>query len=337
MERKTLEISWASLWRILIFAFFVAIMYLGRDVLLGLFLAIIISSGLEFMVNFLERRGLPRTLGVITIFILAALLITLIVYAIVPVIIVDLTAIFSSVNKTFGGSVLGPLVNLKTAESLGGLLNKLSSQFFSGDISPLGTIAHILGGLVLAIAVIVSSFYLSLSRDGVERFIKAVFPDNYEEAALRIYGRASRKIGLWFRTQIILSLIMGVAMWLGLTLLGVPHAFLLGILAGIFELVPFVGPILSGAAAVIVALPISVTRAVYVLIFSLLLHQFESHFLVPVLAKKSVDIHPVIVIISLLMGAHILGILGVIIAVPTAVVFQEVIEDWSSKKKPKAA
>jgi predicted PurR-regulated permease PerM len=309
------------------------IIYLGRNVLLGLFLAIIISSGLEFLVNFLEKKGLPRTLGVVAIFMLAALAVILLIYAVVPVIIVDLTSIFSTVSNDFGDSFLGSLVNLKTVESFGEILNRLSAQFFAGNLSPIGTLSNILGGLGLAIAVIVSSFYLSLSRDGVERFIKAVFPDAYEEAALRIYTKTSRKIGLWFRAQIILSLIVGISMWIGLAILGVRHSFVLGILAAIFELVPFVGPILSGAMAVIVAFHISFTKAIYVLIFSLLLHQLESHVLVPILAKRSVDVHPVIVIIALLIGAEILGVLGLLIAVPAAVVFQEIIEDWSRNNK----
>ena len=171
-----------------------------------------------------------------------------------------------------------------------------------------------------------------MSRDGVERFIKIIAPVAYEPAALRIYERSRRKIGSWFRMQLILSLIMGVIVWGGLTLLGVQGAFLIGILAAIFELVPFIGPIVAGAFAVVSALGTSAQLAIYTLIFFVVAQQFESNILVPIFNQRSVDLHPVIVITALLIGAEIGGFLGMVIAVPAAAVFQEVVEEWSVKK-----
>ena len=108
-----------------------------------------------------------------------------------------------------------------------------------------------LGSFGLAVAVFASSFYLSLIRDGVEKFLKIVVPLDYDETAMRIYKRSKELIGSWFRMQAVLSIIMGFLVWGGLSLLGVRYAFLIAILAAIFELVPFLGPILSGAVAVV--------------------------------------------------------------------------------------
>jgi len=310
------------------------VLYLGRQILLGLFLAIIISSGLESLVDFLEKFGIPRTLGVILIFLISLFLVIVFIYTIVPLVIVDLNTIFSGVDKSAASTLWGSIVNLKTASSINAFVAKLSQQFFAGNISPLAVFSQTLGSFGLAIAVLVSSFYLSLSRDGVERFIKVVMPLDYEKAALGIYERSRRKIGFWFRTQILLSFVVGVMVWGALLLLGVKHAFILGIVAAIFEIVPFVGPILSGALAVLMALSNSVAVALYTLLAFLAIQQFESHVLVPLLLGRSVGLHPVIVIISLLIGAEVGGVLGLLIAVPAAAVFQEVIEEWSSRKKP---
>ncbi|MEK7195515.1 MAG: AI-2E family transporter [Patescibacteria group bacterium] len=337
MDKKVLDISWLSLWRILLFLSLVSVLFMGRKILLGLFLAIIISSGLEVVVDFLERRGLPRALGVITIFLLFLFLLILVVYTIVPLIIVDLGSVFSGFSRSTAGSIFGSLVNIDSYRSVEELVDKITKGLFSGDISPLGIFSKTLGNFGLAIAVLISSFYLSLSRDGVERFITAVFPDNYEKAALRVYERSRRKIGFWFRTQILLSVIIGLSVWGTLAILGVKHPFLLGVVAGIFEIVPFVGPILSGAAAVLVAMSVSLTLAVYTLIAFLAIQQLESHILVPILLGRTIGLHPVIVIISLLIGAEISGLLGVLIAVPAAAVFVEVIEEWSGKKKAAAS
>jgi predicted PurR-regulated permease PerM len=333
-NRKTLEISWGSLWRILFFVFFVAVLYQGHQILLGLFLAIIISSGLEMLVNFLEARGIPRTIGVILIFFVALLLVIVVMYAIIPLIILELNTVFAGIEKSNPNTILGVLANLRASRSFDAVVSKLYTQFFSGNFSPLDVFSGAVGSLSLAVAVLVSSFYLSLSRDGVERFIKTVFPPDYEKASLKIYEQSKRKIGYWFRTQIILSLIMGFSVWGATMLLGVRHSFLLGVIAGFFEIVPFVGPILSGAVAVLVALSTSMSLGVYTLIAFLVLQQFESNFLVPLLMKKSVGLHPVIVIIALLIGGEVGGLLGLLIAVPAAAVFQEVIDEWSSKKRP---
>ncbi len=337
MDRKTLDISWAGLWRILFFVALIAVMYSGLRILLGLFLALVISSGLEFMVNFLEKRGLPRPLGVILIFLVFALLLVFVIYTLIPLTIIDLNSTITSFSKLATKSWWGPFLNLRAAEGANVLLSRLSSQLFADDASPLSAISNIIGGFALTASILVSSFYLSLYRDGVERFIRAVLPANLEEVALVIYERSRRKVGYWFRSQILLSLTMGALVLMALLILGVPHALLLAILAGVFELVPFIGPILAGAAAVVAAFTASPALGLYTLIVFVALQQIENHILVPLLIGKTVGLHPVIVIIALLLGAEVGGFLGILISVPAAVVLQEVIEDWSSKKRPRQA
>jgi predicted PurR-regulated permease PerM len=332
-EKTTLEISWTTLWRVLFFVALVAVLYEGRQIVLGLFLAIIISSGLEGVVDVLEKRiSLPRSVSVILIFLLALIVFIIIIYTVVPFLLVELATIFSGVDKgSLGG--WGVLFNLQPSPSVGSFVGRLSSQFIASNASPLDMFSRVLGSFGLAAAVLVSSFYLSLNHDGVERFLMVVVPPDYEETTMRIYKRSKQLIGSWFRMQIVLSVIMAFIVWGGLALLGVRYAFLIAILAGVFELVPFLGPILSGALAVVAALLTSTTLAFYTLIFFLIAQQFESHVLVPLLSRRSVGLHPVIVIVALLIGAEVGGILGIIISVPVAAIIQEVVQDWSSRRR----
>lgn len=332
-KNTTIEVSWVTLWRILFFVVLVALLYMGLQIFLGLFLAIVISSGLDFMVNFLQKLGLPRTLGVILVFLVGALLVLITVYTIIPLIIVDLNTVLSSINSIGKDSWFAPFVNFRTTQSFNVLVSKLSTQFLSGDSSPFGAFSDVVGGVALAISIIISSFYLSLSEDGVERFIRAILPADSEEEAIRVYTRARRKIGVWFRSQILLSVVMGVLSFIALLMLGVKHPFLIAVLTSIFELVPFVGPILSGSVAILAALSTSSALALSTLIVFLLIHQFEAHFLVPILLGRNVGLHPVVVIIALLIGAQVQGILGILIAVPAAVVLQEIVDDRSGRKK----
>lgn len=326
-----IEISWTSLWRIFFFILLGTIAYSGRQILLGLFLSLVISSGLENFVDLLERKGIPRPLGVILIFLFGIILFATFVYTVIPLLIADLNSLFVGTSK-FGGSWWLPLLDWKAYKSISEFSAQLSRQFFSGNISLLGIFSGTVGSVGLVVAVLFCSFYLTLNRDGVQKFIKFVFPAQYEEAALRIYERSRRQIGFWLKTQILLSLTMSILTWMALTILGVKHALLLGFLAGIFELVPFVGPILAGAIAVLIALLSSPTLAFYTLLVFLVIHQTESHILVPLLTRRNIGLHPVVVIISLLIGIEVNGILGGIVAVPMAAVFQEIIEDWSRTK-----
>jgi predicted PurR-regulated permease PerM len=319
-----------------VFVALVAVLYEGRQIVLGLFLAIIISSGLEGIVDVLEERiSLPRSVSVILIFLAALIAFILVIYTLVPFLLVEINTIFSGVNQAGLGG-WGILLNVQSSQSVSSLVGKVSSQFIASNASPLQLLSQALGSFGLAAAVLVSSFYLSLSHDGVEKFLMVVVPPDYEEATMRIYKRSKQLIGAWFRMQILLSVIMGFTVWAGLSLLGVHYAFLIAILAGLFELVPFLGPILSGAVAVVSALLTSTTLAFYTLIFFIIAQQFEANILIPLLSRRSVGLHPVIVIVALLIGAEIGGVMGIIISVPVAAVFQEVVQDWSTRRRAKA-
>ncbi|MFH1246698.1 MAG: AI-2E family transporter, partial [Candidatus Liptonbacteria bacterium] len=333
MDKHTIDISWTSLWRVFFFILLVAIMFLGRNILLGLFLAIVISSGLEFMVNFLERRRIPRTVGVITIFLLAVVGVIFLVYTVIPVFIVDINTAFTNLGRSDNSTWIGSFLNTQTTETFNSVLAKASAQLFGGNSSPFQTVAGIFGSFALALSVIVSSFYLSLSRDGVERFIRAVFPSSAESVVLRIYSRSLRRVGTWFRTQILLSALVGALVFVILLILGVRYAFLIAAVSAVLEIVPFIGPIISGSIGVLVAFTTSPALALYTLIAFLGIHQIENHIFIPLLFGRNTGLHPVIVIIALLIGLEVGGILGMIISVPAAVVIQEVVEEWSGRKR----
>jgi predicted PurR-regulated permease PerM len=332
MGKKYFEISWGSLWRLLFFGLLIFIVYSARDIFLSLFLAIVISSGLDFFIDFLEKKGLPRILGTILIFILVILIVVIILYTVIPLIIIDLNSVYKTLSQ-YGLNKFLPAILLKPSGSFADFINKISSQFFSDSSSPLEILGGIVGNAMLGFSVIISSFYLSLTKNGIERFIRAVFPENLEAKALRVYERSLLRISRWFRAQIFLSITMFFLVFFALYILGVKNAFFLAMLAGLFEIVPYVGPIISGGAATLSALTASFMLAVYTLIIFIILQQIENHLLVPLFMKKSVDLHPVIVIVTLLIGGKLGGILGFLISIPLLVIVQEILEEWLEKNK----
>lgn len=333
MTTTRFDITWASLWRIFLFAVAAFLVVIGREVLLALFLAVVISAGLDFFVNFFEKRGIPRPVSVMALFLAAALLGLVIAYVIVPALIQDLYAIISRFDQTAANYWLGPLLNFNGTRSLSLLVTRISGQIIDGGAATFTTFSGAFERLALGATVIVSAFYLSLSRDGIERFIRAVLPGAHENIAITLYRRSRKKIGIWLRTQVLLSLLVGFLTWLALFLLGVEHALVLALLTALLELVPFVGPLIAGAIAVLLALLTSPLLAVSVLIAFVVIQQLESHVLVPLITGRSVGLHPVIVIIALVLGATAAGLLGAIIAVPAAAVIQEVLEEFASRRR----
>jgi predicted PurR-regulated permease PerM len=133
----------------------------------------------------------------------------------------------------------------------------------------------------------------------------------------------------------LLSLVIGLLTFIGLYFLDVKYALLLALLAGVFELIPFVGPVFSGGIAVLIALSTSFNLALYVLILFVIIQQLENNLLVPVVMKYTTNLNPAAILISILIGGTVFGFAGLILAVPASVLIQGVIEKWASAKKRK--
>ena len=331
MDSKGITISWGTLWRVLMMIALTAVLFIARDILVALFLAIVISSALDPLVTWLEKRKIPRILGTLALYILLIFFIALLAYAIIPIALAEFNTLLGSVGK-YSGTVFEFIDTSGLIESINQSLAKVTNLLLSGSTSLLDIGTRFLGGLTATLSVFVLSFYLTVGRDGVERFLITVLPAVYEQKILDLYGRIRKKIGRWLGGQIVLSVGVGLITFIGLWILGVKYSLILGILAGIFELVPYVGPIFSGSISVLVGLSNSLSLAFYVLILFIIIQQLENHVLVPAVTNLTTSLEPVVILISLLIGAQVFGFVGLILAVPAAVLLQEIINDWSAAK-----
>jgi len=312
---------------------FVLALFWARQALIILFLAIVISSSIDGLVSWLQRKKIPRIFGTLLIFLVALTILALLLYTLIPIAIFELQSLLGNLKKIeipiFGALDISQFVGI---DKYLGNLGNLADVLFSGGASFLNIVAAVFGNLALIIATLILSFYLTVNRAGVEKFLRIILPIIYEDYIVGIYLRARKKMGRWLQGQILLMLVVGAATTIGLWILGVKYSLILGILAGVLEIVPIVGPIFSGTIAFLVAISESWILGLYVIILFLVIQQAESHLLIPLIMRKTVGISPVVVVIALLAGSQIAGLVGIILAVPTAVVLQEVIEDWERKK-----
>src|SRR3989344_3783560 len=309
----------------------VLILYLASRAVMVLLLAIFLSSALDTLVIRLESWRIPRLLGTIIVFLGLLAVMAVLIYAVVAIAVLELRGIFNNL-----GGITGQILNLgispQVTDFLNNNLESISNMLFAGSASFIEILGRLLGGITSLVAVLVTSFYLTLSRDGVGRFLRAIFPEDLEDQVLGIYYRSKKKIGRWFQAQLILSLIIGFLVFSGLWILDVKYAVILAIFAAVFELVPIVGPVFAGGMAVMVGLSQSFGTGMYVLILFLIIQQLENHILVALVMKKAIDVHPVVILIAILAGLEIAGFIGMILAVPAAVVAGEIVDDWIAKK-----
>lgn len=317
---------------------FSVVLYLLLDVLVILFLALIVSSALDAPISYLQRRKIPRILGAIMIFIFVAAFFSVLLYTIIPAAVLEFNSLYNSILKNYFNEprldsleIFSFFSSIKKIESS---LENFAGVFLKGAGSSLvNIVGAVFGGIVSVIAVFILSFYLAVSKYGVEKFLKFILPVRYEEYVIEIYERTKSKIGLWLQGQLILSLIVGILAFLGLLFLGVKYSLIFGILAGILEMVPFVGPVFVGALAALIGFSESLTLGISVIVLFVIIQQLENHLLVPLVMKYTVGLHPVVVVISLLAGAKLAGFAGILLAIPIAVIIVEILESWADKRK----
>lgn len=339
-ERRIIEISSASIFRIIFIILVLVFLYIIRDVLAILFLSIIIASAVGHLSGWLDKRGYPYKLGVITIYLGGFFLFVFLIYLMVPSLVNEVKQISSSVPTYLEKFSL----NLKAFENfasryydIGGgiqnLLNYLGEQLGNLASNIFGTIANIFGGAISAMAILVISIYLSFQEKGIRRFLRSIVPDEHEEYIVNLWERVQRKLGRWLQGQIILGLIVGILVYLGLSILGVPYALFLAIIAGVLELIPIAGPLIALIPAALLAFMQSPLLGFLTVFLYGAIQQVENHILVPRVIQKVVGLNPVIVILALLVGANLAGVLGVILSVPITVIVVEIFRDIVGSRK----
>ena len=194
----------------------------------------------------------------------------------------------------------------------------------------LGAVFGLAGGVFGVVTILILTFYMLVESDAIFRRFVRLFPIEQRLRVATVSSDISVKVSAWLGGQLLLGAIIGTTATIGLWLIGVPYFFVLGLIAGIGELIPMVGPILSAIPALIVALTVSPGMALGVGVFFLAQQQFENHLLVPKLMERQVGVSAVTVIIALLVGGSLLGIVGALLAVPTAAILQVIFDELTA-------
>jgi predicted PurR-regulated permease PerM len=342
MNDRTISITTSTIIKMVLILAGAWFLYQLSDLVIVLLTAIVIASGIEPAARWLGAHHIPRIPAVIGVYALFLGALMGIMYLFVPIFLGETAKFVASIPRyleyvQYVPTEYAPILDVTNsspdtvATRLLGDLQHLVTEYSRDSLTAVSTI---FGGVVSFVLIIVFSFYFSIQERSVEDFLRVVTPVRHEDYVVNLWKRAQHKIGLWLQGQLLLGVIVGVLVYLGLTILGVPHALVLAVVAGFFEIIPVFGPTLSAIPAVMVGLADGgVTLGLLVVALYVIIQQFENHLIYPLVVTKVVGVPPLLVIIGLIIGAKLAGILGVLLSAPVAAVLQELIADADKERR----
>lgn len=283
-----------------------------QDILVAIFLAYIIMASVLPMVRFLQRKGFPKIIAVLIPYFLIIVAVFLLVFPLVPFVVEQLQSLATQLPKFWDA----------TAKSLGFSVDQHQLQTYinseANDISKsvVNFTTKFFGGILSTITVFVISFYLLLYHESFEKGIARLFHYDSRGDVLKTIENVNSKLGAWVRGEFILCFIIGLLSWIGLTILGMPYALPLALLAGLLEVVPTLGPILSAIPAAIIGFTISPTYGIAVILLYMLIQGLENQLLVPKIMQHAIGLNPVFVILGVMIGTSLMGLAGAFLAIP---------------------
>jgi predicted PurR-regulated permease PerM len=281
---------------------------------------------LEPLVAFLTKIKIPRALSVLITYIFVLGVLGGMIALIAPTL--------AQQTTNFINALPSYLANI-------GISSSISGDLASGALTQLGAIpgevlnftVSIFSNIVAVVTVLVFAFYMLLTHDKLQDQAGFLFGETKKQQIGRLINAWENKLGKWARGQLLLMFAVGLGTYIGLFLIGIPFALPLAILAGILEIIPILGPIVSAIPAILIGFGMSPLIGLAVTAVSFLVHQLEGYVLVPKIMEKSVGVSPLVVLISIALGAKLLGIMGVIISVPFVITLQVLVKEYLIAKE----
>lgn len=316
---KTIELSHRTVVFAVLFLLF--IWFLGQiaPIIIGLFIAVLLMTALNPGVDRLTRAKIPRPLAILFVYLILIGVVALGLFWIVPPFVDQTTKLVNRLPMVL--DQLGVWL-----ENLG--VSGIDKTIIESQISQLGTIpvnlvrfaVSLLSNVIAVFSVLIITFYLLIERKNLDKYLIVLFGDDGEKKAKRFVDQLEARLGGWVRGELALMFIIGVLTYTGLRLLGIPFALPLAILAGVLEIVPNIGPVISAIPAVVVALTVSPVMGIATAALYFLVQQLENSVIVPKVMQKATGVNPLVTIISLAVGFQLAGPLGAILAVPVVIV-----------------
>jgi len=335
-QEKTLDISWEAIVKVFIAIFIFYFIYLARDIMLWVIFGVAISVILEPAINVLRKVKIPKLLAILMVYFSIFGILGLLIYLVSPIFISEIKQLSTYLPDYV--KQMSPFLE-KIGFDAKNTFDSFTGLFISGlEQSSRGVMNALIaffGGVASALFILAISFFLSLEERGLEKFLMLITPKRYEEKIITFFEMAQGKVAGWFGARVLACLFVGVASFVVFYMFGIQYALILALIAGVLNFVPYIGPWFTAIilSVFVFASSSSWITVGYVLLAFLIIQQIENSLLTPLLMKKFIDIPPVLVLVSLLVGAKVFGFLGAIFAVPVFGIIYEFIKEFLESRR----
>jgi predicted PurR-regulated permease PerM len=299
-------------------------------------LALLIALILDPAVNLLVSLKFPRFLALLVVLAGVVLGFGLLGYIVLPLlsdqgndflarvpgVVRNIQEYFLGLAETYpslGGSLGGGVASLNLTDAIQEVTHR------AGELYTLTTRGA--GLLLQAVGAVVMALYMVSNPRPLVNGVLALFPPERRGRVEEILMLIRERVSGWIIGQIAAMVLIFLLTWIGLAVLGVEYAFTFAVLTGILEIIPFFGPILAAVPPTLAAFADSPTKALVVVVIYVAVHQIEAHVISPMVMARSVQLHPVMVILAVLAMGDLLGFVGVVLAVPAAAVVTVLLDE----------
>ena len=324
MPRK-IEISHKTIIFAVLFIVGLWFLFYIRDIILQIFVSLLIMTILNPTVTKLQKYKVPRVASVIIVYLMLLAFIIFAVATLVPALVAQTTSFTNAIPRLLEELNIPIFVVDQVTRELTSQLGGLPSQIVRISVS-------VFSNLISVITVFFFALYFLLARNKLDDQLTGVVSKDNAEKIDKLLRRLEKELGGWARGQIILMVMVGVATYLGLTILGIPYALPLGLLAGVLEIIPNIGPILSAIPAVLVGLGISPFTGLAVAALGFLIQQVENYIFVPKVMERSANVSPVVTLLALVIGFRVAGVVGAILSVPIVITSRVLLSEFVFRK-----
>ncbi len=316
-KKTTIDVSWAALAKIGAAIAIGWALYLAREVLSLALFALIISTLFNPAVNFLEKLKMPRSAAVFLVYFSVFGILGTAIYLVSPVFMIETQQLghlfptyFEKVSPFLSGMGFAIFQNMDV------FVAAIRDWLVGASSGIIGSLGALFGGVLAMFTVVVAAAFFSLEESGIKKFILLAIPAKREKIALDWWEKSQVKISGWFAVRLAGMLAVGLLTSLAAWALDIRYPVFLGFFAGVADIVPFIGPIASGAVIALAALLDSWQKALLIVVIFTAIQQLENNLIIPLLSKKFIAFPAILVLVSLLAGEAIWGLAGAILAIP---------------------
>ncbi|MBT4153941.1 MAG: AI-2E family transporter [Candidatus Magasanikbacteria bacterium] len=332
-EDRVIHISTATILKVCALFFSLYIVYVVWDLLLLLFVSLIFAALIDPFAHKLAKKKIPRGVAVVIIYAVILGILGLTVSVLFPVIARDLPQVLEQV-----GGAAQDLQQQDWWQPVFGEESALRQQLLGdGNTSAFeraySALQNWFGGVFSFVLVLVMTFYLVVQDDPIRKILTSVLPHKHIPLVEGVIKKIRASLSAWVRAQFILSVIVGVMVFIGLSILQIQYAAVIALLAALFEFIPYIGPIFAAIPALLLGF-LQGGPILFLLVLALyvVVQQLENHVLVPKIMQHAVGLNPIVSIIAVIAGAELAGILGALIAIPVATVIRVILQEILARR-----